>query len=946
MCSASKFNVMMKQPFPPVRRYILLTTLTAVLILLAFLILLSLPIASFDPQAAYHYRLNYLICAPLLTAALMGLTYRYLTPVAQLGRLLRQEKMPPLEMVRQARQVAFNAPTYLFITLLGMTVLMTLPSDIIGLLFVPDYEFIAHLTESLLIIAIATGIALLLTFIARRQLQPVLVTCAHLLSPDDDSLHQRLLSLQAISSRISATFDLDQLLDELVQSVRETLGYYNALIFLADERQEEFFLAASGRPTFPELRDHRFKIGPEGPLGHVASVCAPLLIPDVHQREGHIASSPEVRSQMHIPMLVGGRLVGIFSVESDRADAFEERDLQLMTALSNQAAAAIEAIRLIQESRANTIGLERRAHNLMLINRISTTLNSSLDAYEILHMTVQHLVELSNEDYGSVLILERDGQHGRIIAEHPTPQFADLRLSLPPLPQRILEMGIPYAVEDTASFPLLESLRKHNPSLEFHSLLLVPLVARREMIGILLLGSLNQPRAYSDEEMELCQTVASQAAVAVANARLLQDIQQQRLALTRKSQELAEESSKLDAILNNIADGLVVTDPAGRIILSNPAFREMAGLPSARSLYRRLLAESFPVAGLQPLTTQALEAPGQIFTENLELPDGRVLKTSATALRIPPPILEPERQDQIAGVVTILRDITHEVEVDRMKTDFISAVSHELRSPLTAVLGFASLIQRDFRRWILPHINTDEKARRVAERIIENLGIIENESQRLTRLINDVLDIAKIEAGRMEWHMDRTDLAEVIQSAVIATATLAEEKNLPIQVRLPPNGLPPIWGHKDRLIQVVTNLLSNAVKFTEQGQIEVRGWKLSVQGETVHGSGPSPYTSASEIKDAVASLHLPEGEWVVVSVTDTGIGIQAEEIPRLFDKFTQVGDTLTGKPRGTGLGLSICKGIIEHHKGCIWVDSKWGQGSIFSFAVPVEPSPAPEPTDR
>ena len=479
-------------------------------------------------------------------------------------------------------------------------------------------------------------------------------------------------------------------------------------------------------------------------------------------------------------------------------------------------------------------------------------------------------------------------------------------------------------IGEPTDHPLLDRLQTANPSLKPCSSLLVPLVARGETIGILLLVSPDQHRRFSEEELNTFQTITGQAAVAVANARLLQEVQQHRHALTRKSQELAEASSKLDAILNNIADGLVVTDPTGRIILSNPAFRDMTGLPPIRPLQGRLLAESFHVAGLRRLASQALEAPGQVFTENLDLPDKRVLKVSTTALRIPPPILEPEKGEQVAGVVNVLRDITHEVEVDRMKTNFISAVSHELRSPLTAILGFADLIQRDFQRWITPRTVADEKANHVASRILENLSIIENQSKHLTQIINDVLDIAKIEAGQVEWPMYSTNLIEVVRRAVAATPPLAKEKGLPIHTHLPSDGLPPVWGHPDRLIQVTTNLLSNAIKFTKQGQVQVSARRLQVPRDRPDHPEPANLQRAP----------LPPGEWIVVSVTDTGIGIPATEIPRIFEKFTQVGDTLTGKPEGTGLGLSICKGIIEHYSGHIWVESEQDTGSTFSFALP------------
>lgn len=583
--------------------------------------------------------------------------------------------------------------------------------------------------------------------------------------------------------------------------------------------------------------------------------------------------------------------------------------------------------------------LERRARNLMLINRISTTLTSLLDAYEILDLTVQHVVEISGADYGSVLILEQDGQHGRIIAERPSHQLADFRLSLPSLPsvRQVLETGVPYAIEDTTNHAFLETFREEVASLDARSLLLVPLVARGEMIGVLLLASLGRTRVFSSEEMEICQTVAGHAAAAVANARFLQDIQQQRRALARKTQELTEESSKLDAILSNIADGLVVTDSAGRIILSNPVFREMADLPPGRSLRGLLLAGCFPVAGLQTLASCALETSGRVFTENLELPGGRVLKASATAMRLLPTLLDPTQEEQIAGVVTVLRDITHEVEVDRMKTDFISAVSHELRSPLTAILGFASLIRRDIHRSIAPHVGADDRTAPIIERILDNLTIVENESERLTRLVNDLLDIAKMEEGRVEWRMESTDLEKVIQGAVSATAALADEKKLSTRIYLPPDGLPPVYGHYDRLVQVMTNLLFNAIKFTKRGHIDVRGWCLDVHHGALRSRGPVPLIHGSDLaaQEVLTSLQFSDGEWAVVSVTDTGVGIPSESLPYIFERFTQAGETLTEKPEGTGLGLAICKEIIERHGGRIWVESERGKGSVFSFALPL-----------
>ncbi|RMF28596.1 MAG: response regulator, partial [Chloroflexi bacterium] len=425
---------------------------------------------------------------------------------------------------------------------------------------------------------------------------------------------------------------------------------------------------------------------------------------------------------------------------------------------------------------------------------------------------------------------------------------------------------------------------------------------------------------YTDEEIESLRLLSHQIAIAVENARLYRQVeayskgleaqvQERTQALEVANQALSQEKSTLDAVIHNIADGLVVTDSAGHILLTNPVFQRMVGRP-ATWLQGQSLADLPFDEGLVMVVAQALEEAGQVFTTDVQAAK-RIYRASATAL---------QTDGQAIGVVTVLRDVTHEVEVDRMKTDFISTVSHELRTPLTSVLGFARLIRKAFEREIVPVLPEIRRVQRAKKRILDNLTIIESESQRLTRLINDVLDIAKMEAGRMEWHMAETDLGEVIRQAIAATTALASEKGLPIQVTLPPEGLPLVWGDRDRLIQVMTNLLSNAIKFTERGQIEVRGEVVPEEAVATLRPGDAP---------------LPPGEWVAVHVADTGVGIRAEDLPHVFEKFRQVGNALTNRPRGTGLGLSICKEIVEHHGGQIWVESQVGVGSTFSFVLPL-----------
>lgn len=238
------------------------------------------------------------------------------------------------------------------------------------------------------------------------------------------------------------------------------------------------------------------------------------------------------------------------------------------------------------------------------------------------------------------------------------------------------------------------------------------------------------------------------------------------------------------------------------------------------------------------------------------------------------------------------------------KSAFLSNVSHELRTPLTSVVGFSKLISRRLAEIVFPTVPSgDPKVDRAIRQVTENLGIIVEEGERLTTLINDTLDLAKIEAGRMDWRAESLDMGEVIGRATSATSALLGRADGPtLGVEIEPD-LPPVTGDRDRLIQVVINLISNAVKFTPSGTITIRGRR--------------------------------QGEEVVVSIIDTGVGIASKDQAKVFEQFGQAGDTLTDKPRGTGLGLPICREIVEHHGGHLWLESELGRGSTFSFTLPV-----------
>src|SRR6476660_6630966 len=235
-------------------------------------------------------------------------------------------------------------------------------------------------------------------------------------------------------------------------------------------------------------------------------------------------------------------------------------------------------------------------------------------------------------------------------------------------------------------------------------------------------------------------------------------------------------------------------------------------------------------------------------------------------------------------------------ELDRLKDDFVSMVSHELRTPLTSIRAFTQILFED------PEVELEQRKK--------FLGIITKETERLTRLINQVLDVSKMESGRADWQAARVDLKEVVGDALAGMSQVFEERNIQVEVRLPER-VPPITADVDRIIQVLLNLLSNAAKFCHprEGRIEV---ELARQGPALR-----------------------------VDVRDNGAGIDPADQNVIFDKFHQVGDSLTDKPHGSGLGLHISRQIVEHYGGRLWVESGPGAGACFSFTLPLDVAAAP-----
>jgi len=357
----------------------------------------------------------------------------------------------------------------------------------------------------------------------------------------------------------------------------------------------------------------------------------------------------------------------------------------------------------------------------------------------------------------------------------------------------------------------------------------------------------------------------------------------------RAKSELATALAQSQAVVRTMADGLLALGPDGEVLHINPSLIRMLDLqlePTRADLPPELIS----------LAEQALNDHSSV-ERDIHFPGDRVGGAVATAIH------GPSKQDRL-GAVVLIRDVTAAKALDRMKTEFTATVSHELRTPLTSVMGFAKLIKRQLDRRILPNTNADDpKVAAAIDTVQSNLDILMAEGERLTELVNDVLDIAKMESGSMKWEHGPIDPSALVNRTHQASLGLFAASDVALRIEVG-DDLPTLIGDANRLQQVLTNLVSNAAKFTVSGEVVIAVRK--------------------------------RGDGVEFEVRDTGPGIAAMDLETIFEKFKQVGDLLTDKPTGTGLGLAISKQIVEAHGGQIRAKSTLGEGSRFSFQMTPE----------
>jgi signal transduction histidine kinase len=528
-----------------------------------------------------------------------------------------------------------------------------------------------------------------------------------------------------------------------------------------------------------------------------------------------------------------------------------------------------------------------RSAELAALTSIAAQVNCTQELEEILAGALQTTLEVVGADAGEVYLLDEDSGALVLYAQKGlSPLFVEDEAVLGrdeclcglSFESRELVQALDLASHPARTRPAC--LREG-----FSSLLCLPLRARGVVLGLLNLQS-RAPRRFSAADEEFLTAIGNQIGIAVANAQLIDDAEQRR--------------ATLDSVMTSLIDGLILLDRRGRIAYVNPCAAEMLGLvpgallgQPAEAVERQVAARAVdpgPEPGWLQGTLSRLDAEPAAELDPAALP--------AVALDLAAPLPRSlqarffpihEAGGGRLGLGLLLHDVTRDKELDRMKSQLLATVSHELRTPLASIKGFATTLLRRDVQW-------DEEERR------EFLAIIDEESDRLSELIGNLLDMSRIEAGELRVEPERIDLRPLVDETVAEFQVLTRAHRFAAHL---PADLPPVWADPRRTRQVLRNLVENAVKYSPGG---------------------GPVAVAAELRRG----------WVQVRVSDRGLGIEPPDLPRIFERFYQVDSASTRQVGGSGLGLAISRAIVEAQGGQIWAESQPGVGSTFFFTLPLE----------
>ena len=739
---------------------------------------------------------------------------------------------------------------------------------------------------------------------------------------------EQLNVLNEMAQAISSTLELDELLGVVYQQVTRIVEADNCYIALYDEETEEI--------TFPFVMDpeQREDWSPrkkgDGLTGTIVATGQPLLLPcgaaGVYRQQGLEVDAGLCRSWLGVPMIAEDKVLGVIAVQDyEREEVYHQEHLGLLSTVAAQAAVAVRNAQLYRQLvgfsselegmvEARTRELEQALAELTVerdrveaLYEITSELGATLELDRVLQRALQLFASALSLDHGTILLVDQESgvlnlratlEPGRRLPREGAPTAWKSGVGLAGW---VLEHREPVLVADIRA----DDRWVHRPGKELsvRSVVAAPLsLGGGDILGVLILGH-PEPGHFTPDHLQLITAATAQIAMSVNNSDLYAFITDQADQLGAALQAQQEEAAKNRAVLESIADGVLVLDHNGRVLLVNPAaeellgfagmalegehFRHMLGLGETE--IHRELSQSLYSELLKRLDVGDDQAPNTESSVRLQA------GTRVLAVNLAPLIVSP---GGTPGVVAALRDISREAEVERLKNEFISTVSHELRTPMTSIKGYTDLLFLGMAGGL-----TD------AQRNF--LKIIKSNADRLTALVNDILDISRIETGRMRLTIGALALGQIISQTVVSFQGQYREKGLNL-IWEEPQELPDVRGDAARVAQVLSNLIANA-------------WQYTAAGGTV-----------------TVSVEAVDG-FLQTDISDTGIGIASDDLSRIFDRFYRADHPLVQEAEGTGLGLSIVKMFVEMLGGEIWVESQPGQGTTFSFTLPLTTTELPEP---
>ncbi len=551
-----------------------------------------------------------------------------------------------------------------------------------------------------------------------------------------------------------------------------------------------------------------------------------------------------------VPLATQTTPYGCLCLGSRENEIYGIKQLNTLEKLAPQIAVVLEKALLIDAT-------EKRAAEMQQLNRLGEMLASTIDIKLITNTTIAMLPRILSSEIHGVAIAGEEGAYAGLAVPSG---FWRKDPIIQEIFNTLLEMQARPVPVELITIKTIVTEQSVSPDWKPEANLILPILTRQGTQGVIYAASSND-EFFDDDFLRVFSLIVSQISAAVENALLFQQVEQER--------------ARLAAILASTTDAVLVVNRKGRIVLDNPAAREILNVTESQS--GRLLTESTSLQPLIRLFEGAVQ--GGETTGEIPLKDNRTFHASLSPVSV--------GETGTIGWVATMQDISHFKELDELKNEFVGTVSHDLRSPLSSILIATKLIEQ------AGEINSDQQ---------QLITMVERRIQGMSELIDDLLDVGHIEAG-VDMNLEPCNVAEIVNDVTTELTSQAEDKEIELTTTIAEN-IPPMLANETRLQQIVHNLVGNAIKYTPNG-------------------------------GTVTVKAYPHKNEVRVQVIDTGLGIPASDQPHIFEKFYRVrGEHVLGI-KGTGLGLAIVKSIIDRLNGRIWLESVFGQGSTFTVAFPI-----------